>query len=149
MNRPEVIAAHVSKGFELCETIQLGWYRRLDPRTCTIDDIYLAFGQGNRHPSSVGYERIGHAIAEVVRKAPSSLDWWMFGLSAEPAWVKQKYLVAEWRRQIAHAQRTGAAPPAERPDEELLECARCGAPRWDNETVRRVRGEIVCDPRCP
>jgi hypothetical protein len=149
MNRPEVIAERVARGFDLFERIKPGWYRDLDPKTCTIYSIELTFGLGSMPASTVGLERIDQAITSEIGRPPRPLDRWMFGLSAEPAWVKEEYLTDEWRRQVERAQHTGSTPLPQRSEEELVECARCGAPRWDNETVRRDGDQIVCDPRCP
>lgn len=140
MNRPEVIEDRVRRGFDLFDGLSPGWYRRVpDPKSATVNTVLRTIGDG----------RARAAISNKVGKGASQLDMWMFGLAAEPAWVKRQYLDKEWRRQIQHALATGAPLQPQRPADELLECVLCGAPRWDNESIRRVEGKPVCDPYCP
>ena len=142
MNRRqrEVVENRVRRGFDLLEQCKPGWWRAITrPENMTV-----TFAE-----AVVGRDRVAKALEAAVGKSPSQLDRWIFGLAAVPIWVKDKDLNEEWRRQIEHARASGAALPPTRPDKQLLECALCGAPRWDNETIRWVEGRPVCDPRCP
>lgn len=141
----EITRRRVAKGFAVLERYHPGWWRHpdADKNLRHPDDVMGKVGNPRR-PASWRRD------AFVSAMFPDGMDE---TIRIGHGWASHygtlgSNPVREWKRQIRQARQEGGMPSGGENDV-LYTCRRCDAPRWNNETVRWVGGQVECDPVCP